>query len=229
MDFATLKAKVIRMLGDIVTGGTPTSGPYVPITGTLYDADTIADGISSALTAITSRQWKNAYVDVPGDINTLSTDVPYGLIEFEGVYDNYFNQFIPRVVFAPNKTQFNTWVNGWYIYPSGTITFLNAIQAGVRISYSTYWTMPEDDTDDLETPAFCDSAIILFAASQCALAKAVQSASIRQFNMKVDSGSPEDNPLQQMSNTLLRRYEREMSLIPMMMHNIVEYRTGAGG
>jgi hypothetical protein len=117
-------------------------------------------------------------------------------------------------------------VNAWYLYPSGTITFLNAIQSGVRIYYSTFWTMLSDDSDVLDTPVFLQNAIAYYAASQCALAKSGQSASIRQFNTKVDSGNPDDNPLLQQSNGFMKRYQIEMATVPMMMHNDVENRTG---
>lgn len=228
MDFSTLKATVVRLLGDTVISSEGPSGPSGPtITGgTLYPYDLVADSVNAALIAITSRQWKNTFVDVPGDNTVFTADVPSDLLEFEGIYDNYYKQFIPKTQFTVNGTQFNTWVNAWYIYPSGTITFLNAIQAGVRIFYSTYWTVLTNDSDVLETPNFCQNALTYYAASQCALSKSGQTASIRQFNTKVDSGTPDDNPLLQQSMNFLKRYEREMATIPMMMHNDVYNRTG---
>jgi hypothetical protein len=227
MDYATLKERIVRVLGDNVTGGSVVSGPSTPVAGTLYTAELLADGVNAALIALTTRQWKNSFVDVAGDATTYTADVPDGLLEIEGIYDEYYKQFVPRVNFLVNGTQFNTWVNSWYISPTGTIRFLNAIKAGVRIFYSTYWTVPSDDDDDLETPNFCDNALVYYAASHCALSKASQSASIRQFNTKVDSGTPEQNPLEQMSIQFIKRFEREMSIMPMMFHNNVEARTGA--
>ena len=75
MDFSTLKATVVRLLGDTVISSEGPSGPSGPtITGgTLYPYDLVADSVNAALIAITSRQWKNTFVDVPGD-NTVFTE-----------------------------------------------------------------------------------------------------------------------------------------------------------
>jgi hypothetical protein len=56
--------------------------------------------------------------------------------------------------------------------------------------------------------------MVYYTASHCLLPRSVNSAQIRQFNQRVDSGNPEHNPLKAESEWLLQRFYAEMKLMP---------------
>ena len=75
---------------------------------------------------------------------------------------------------------------------------------------------PEEDDDAIEAPSIAAICIVLYAASYVLLGDTNSSASIRQFNTKVDSGLHGDIPAKVVSDFLLKRFENELQRIPMM-------------
>ena len=208
--FADLKAKVIRALGDIVVPG---GSGGEPLAGTTYDKDLLKDSVHAALDAITVRRFKASVAQVAGDYGQM--DVPDDLIEVEAILDITNNVFLEQVPMAVGKGMSPGGRLGWYIYPTGTIVFTDDLgDDGAELYYSAYWAKPEDDEEDLETPDICTTALVMYAASYCLLNSASQASSIRQFNMKVDSGKPTDNPLEQSSTYFMKRFEIELQRIP---------------
>ena len=208
--FADLKGKIIRVLGDIVVPG---GSGGEPLAGTTYGEDLLKDAVHAALDAITIRRFKSSVVQVAGDYGQM--DVPEDLIEVEAILDVTNNIFLEQVPMKVGKGLSANGQLGWYIYPTGTIVFTNDLgDSGAELYYSAYWVKPEDDEEELETPDICVSALTMFAASYCLLNSASQASSIRQFNMKVDSGKPTDNPLEQSSTYFMKRFEIELQRIP---------------
>jgi hypothetical protein len=204
--FSEMKEKVIRVLGDIVVGG---SSGGDPTHGETYDALLLKDGIHAALDAITIRRWKPSFLDVDGGSDSES--LPDDLIDVEAVLDITQNMFLERVSMQATRGL----AQGFYLYPSGTITFTSVLgDDGATVYYSAYWAKPEDDEEALETPDIATAALTMFAASYCLLNSASQASSIRQFGTKVDSGKPTDNPLEQSSTYFMKRFEIELQRIP---------------
>jgi hypothetical protein len=65
----------------------------------------------------------------------------------------------------------------------------------VALRYYAYYPHPVDDADLLTIPQWAESIVRYRAASHAAIALAFDTANIRQFNTKRDSGTPEHNPL----------------------------------
>lgn len=215
--FADLKAKVIRMLGDISTGGT--SGGE-PLGGTTFDADLLRDAVHAALDAITVRMWKSSIFDV--DAAAAEEDLPEDLIDIEGVYDKTNGVFLERIVMRVGSAISPRSGNGWMLFPIGTITFANILGTnGATVYYSAYWEKPVDEEDTLEIPDIASTALSLYAASYCLLNAASQAGNIAQFKTKVDSGDPLDNPLEALSNFFMKRFENEIQRLPHSPKGIV--------
>lgn len=209
--FGDAKLAVLRLLGDEIL-----VDDYLPVGGSGYGYELLEDAIHAALDAICSRSWKQAITTLTADGETSLFELPVDLIEVESVYDANQLAFIPRIEMAVGDPFISTAGNGWLLYPQGYISFVGEVAEDITVYYSSLWEKPTSDDDLLEPPGICLTPIIYFAASYCLLPDAAQAADIRQFNTKVDSGQPTDNPKAEMSNYLLKRFEIELQRVPQM-------------
>jgi hypothetical protein len=209
--FAELKAKIVRILGDTVVPGT-SGGPETA--GQIYEADLLKDAVHAALDAITVRCFKPSTFTIKpsGEATALPDDV----IDIEAVYDETNSVFLEKLNMQVDKARIPTRGNGWLLYPAGYVSLAAVIdgEVGATVYYSATWAKPEDDEDPIDTPQMAATALTYFAASYCLLNTATQTASIRQFDTKVDSGKPTDNPAEQMSTYFMKRFELELQRIP---------------
>ena len=207
--FKELKQKIIRSVEDTVDENAS------PLSGATYLAANLEDAAHAALHAIASRYWKRAVLSVNADAESVT--VPDNFIDVDGVYDKKDALFIPKLAFQVGNALATTVGNGFFLYPSGTITFINKIGSlGATVFYQSHWTRPEKDNDLLDCPDFLVTALVQYSGAYLLGANAVSSASIRQYNTKVDSGQPGDIPQMKMSNFLMARYEEELKRIPML-------------
>jgi len=207
-----MKKKILRLLGDEITE----SEDYgVPITGAAYDADLLLDSVHAALSAIAIRVWKPNSADIEG--NATEVDAPGDFIEVDGVYDNTTGTFMPKFALTASKTKLvGIETNAWIVSPYGNITFVNALTSkGAKLYYSATWEVPVLDNDALEPPQLACTAIALYATSYCLMNQATQQATLAAFKSKVDSGNPMDIPAQMMSDFFMKRFENELSRVPM--------------
>jgi hypothetical protein len=210
--FGELKRKVLRLLADEAQEVGSGEGP---LGGATYGADLLQDAVHAALDAITSKVWKLSVVDIEGAVSEAA--LPSDVINVDAVYDYELGLFIPRMQTQIGTPLVNTTGNAWLLYPANEITFVNTLGSdGATIYYGSSWGKPVQDDDVLEPPSTALVCLILFAASYCLVPDAVSSASIRQFNTKVDSGQPTDIPARVISDFLLGRFERELQRLPMM-------------
>jgi hypothetical protein len=207
-----LKKKILLLLGDEITESVDYG---VPITGATYEASILLDAVHAAIAAIAVRVWKPNSVVIEGSVSEI--DVPIDFIEVDGVYDNTAGLFLPKLALTANKTRLmGIETNAWTLTSPGTITLINALgTTGGILFYSATWEIPEIDTDVLEPPQLACTALALYAVSYCLLNQATQQATLSQFKQKVDSGDPMDIPAQMMSDFFMRRFENELSKLPM--------------
>ena len=216
--FGEYKRKLIRIAGDNIKTDSGPSGPVEvsPVRGVQLDADLLKDACHAALHAITGRQWKSGLFEISeaGD----AFDLPANLIEIEAVYDNDLAIFIPKTIFdtGTSLTSSASEGNAWIDTPQGSIVFTNGVQdTGAQIYYAAGWELPVDDDEALECPEFCLTALLLYGASYVFLRKASLQSELAQFKTKVDSGTPEDIPAAAVGNYFLKRFESEMTRMPM--------------
>jgi hypothetical protein len=207
---AEVTAKVRRILGD--PGGA----------NALYDDALLADGVLEALIAILPWVSKESTSNLAGNGSTSEFALPPDCAEIEAIWSESQQQFLPKAGLFPGTP----WLNGesssfdqnsWLEYPSGKVSFSIAPLASekMRVFYSAYWVAPSEQTDELEPPAYALPGIAYYTAAYALAPKAVSAANVRQYNTKVDSGTPTNNPMVDMSKYMLQRFETEMGRCPM--------------
>lgn len=204
------------------------SGDAQPLHGSQVSAELLADAVEAALSAVCSRLPKSFAVSYS---NGASFALPVGLIDIDGILDSATGVFIPQVQVRANEGTFsnpNTSGNGWMLYcpptfdpgvdeNGGVVTLIGNIPSdkSVTVYYTGNWPVPSKDSDVISTPPILITPLALFGASYCIIQDASRAARLRQYNTKVDSGVPTNNPLIDQSNFLLKRYEIELTKVPM--------------
>lgn len=214
-NFGELKKKVVRLTGDTVVVDDGPSGHQI-VRGKQLDADILKDACHAALHAITGRQWKSGLFEIAEEGEEFV--LPDNLIEVDAVIDNEIGVYIPKVTFelGASSGASSSDGNAWLDTPSGSIVFTSSLSAsGAKIYYLADWEQPVYDEDVLECPEFCLTVLTLYAASYCYLRKASQQTDLAQFKTRVDSGTPEDIPAAAQSAFFLKRFENEMTRLPM--------------
>lgn len=182
-----------------------------------WSDDDMRDYANAALTDLSvhtaqKKIWEtvletpSTVVELPGDILELG---PVS-IQVQGLYW----QFLTPVTWKPGETlptpyTFSLSVNGYYEWPEGTVNFLYLIPAGqkLRFQYFAYWAEIEADDDVIPfRERWLEEALYWNVLSRAVTKTAIQAANLRQYNIKVDSGEPEDNPMLKMSHYFYRKY-----------------------
>ena len=213
-----VKEKILRLLNDepmlIMDSGD--SGDTSITGGTTYDSNLVNDAVCAALDAVAFRLWKTNFVDIE-EAGSEFSDLPDDVMEILSVFDNNLGAYIPRQQMIPGKTIVNSeYGNSWLDPAPGVITFGAPLtEKGARIFYMAPWVIPEDETDSIESPDSTQNAIIFYACSYCLLQQASGISTIRQYNTRVDSGQPTDNPTKEMANYFLRRFDIELQRLPL--------------
>jgi hypothetical protein len=187
-----------------------------------YDDADIYDGLSAAHRAILPWVPKQLVSTITSGSDGVTHTLPGGIYRIDAVLDKDTDIVIPKGALYPSAYRGNSVAgqNSWVDYPTGYLSLLYENTNGVTVYYQGYWNMPTTSgsgADDfvLEVPDVALAGIVFYACSVCLIPRAVTSASIRQFNVKIDSGDPTDNPLQELSDYFLKRFMQEMKMMPM--------------
>jgi hypothetical protein len=187
--------------------------------GTTTGQDTVYDGILHAHEAILPWVPKLDSITITsGSDGTLV--LPTNLYQVQSLYYVDANKFIPRLFASPGKYFPTDYDNiGWIDIPFGKLTVQpNPAEGTEFVLYCIcYWNVPETEDDIsfvIEAPRSAHAGLVYYAASHALVPRAVNSASIRQFNQRIDSGNPEDNPLKAEADWMLNRFFQEMKMQP---------------
>lgn len=174
--------------------------------------------ISMHMAEMTTYQWEcngvtNAF---PLPDNMVDSVEKSGLVY---LIKNNTVQYLDAIHLLPGVSWplvSSTTVQGYWEWPSGVLTlgFVPLSGQKIGIQYFKIWDAPVRDESELNFPQFCEHAFAYFVAAYAMDAESTQSSSIRQWNTKRDSGSPEDNPLQRQSEYFLKHAFRLLSKIP---------------
>lgn len=178
-----------------------------------YHENLLIDAINAGQVAILPRVWKPALdtITAAATSHTLPSDV----FEVQAIWDETKNTFLDPALIAAGEPSASTTGNGWYEYPQGTITFYTALgDEGGTVFYGATWAALASETDVTEVPDYALTAVTLYAASYALLAKATSAAKLGTYRTRVDSGTPEDNPLQVMSEYFKQRFNEELTNMP---------------
>ncbi len=203
-----LRDRVLRILSD------PGGGQFEP--------DLIDDGLRASLDAILPWVFKRDVATLEADGATSSWELPEDLYRITAVFDADSGLYIENNSLsagtAPGaEIQSN---QDWLEYPEGEISLARAPDSDVTLFYGARWAEPEADADEIEAPSWCHRALVFYAASYALMEKASASANIRQWNVRVDSGSPVMNPMKDMSSYYLERFKIEVDRMPARVRGV---------
>ena len=222
MKYSEAKLKILRLLNDAE--------------GTVYSNEIILDGVSSALDAV--LPWIPRLQQYVIDPSTSGSPGPYysGLTELDISYadplgNQLFNmpsdcyeiqtvssldgELIPNGILGHGHYHGDlAQINDWIEYPTGILRFGQRLLRKVEVFYLATWPKPVNDTDDLLVPSRYNAGIIFYSAAYCLVTDSVQAAKTRQYNMKVDSGRPSDNPPADQVSRFHKLFIEEMNRYP---------------
>jgi hypothetical protein len=185
-----------------------------------YNDIAIRDALASAQDAILPWIPKLQTSTIVGT-GASSYLLPTELYEVQSVVDVITGQSLNRATLSPNSYHGDTIeaTNDWILYPSGYISFSKELAVG--INYTLYYTARYNELDDplntlevIEPPSWTIVALCYYAASILLVPEAVSASTIRQFNTRVDSGTPEHNPMQKSVTFLQNLFIQEMNRNP---------------
>jgi hypothetical protein len=206
--YELIQQRIFRMLND-------------PGAATFTDA-LVYDGVKGAHDAILPWVPKMAEMIVTSGSDGHNLIVPTDLYLTMAVQKVDTGEFLRKATMAPGTVRHSDQQSiaiDWIEYPRGYINLGVDVGEGTefKIFYLAYWSIPEDETDltfELEVPRHAHQGLIYYAAANCLAPSAVNSATIRQYALRIDSGTPEDNPLKVEAQHFLERFYQEMKLMP---------------
>lgn len=186
-----------------------------------YGDELIYDGVVAAHEAI--LPWVPKFMSITvtagsdGQTITLPSDV-YAVQALRRVENG---AFIRKANMAPGTVRHTDLDQAidWIEYPAGYLNLSPDVDAGEEfiLYYHAYWNIPASASDTsfvLEVPRCAHQGLIFYACAVALTPSSVNSASIRQFNLRIDSGTPEDNPLKAEADYMLKRFYQEMKMMP---------------
>lgn len=190
-----------------------------PDTGTDLPDDLMLDAAHTALDAILPHCWKPAKYTLSGAADSYS--LPTDIFEAQAVWDSGKNTFLDSAILAPGEPSASASGNGWFLYPNGYVSFYTALSAsGGILYYSAVWAKPTADSAAIEAPEYATAGLVMYASSYALLMRIGAQARLGNYKTRIDSGTPEDNPLLDYSTYLLKRFDIEMSRLPRMVKGV---------
>jgi len=192
-----------------------------------YSDELIYEAVCNATDAILPWVPKASLTTFVADGILDRFSLPADCYNVEAVQDADLGNFVEKDNIAAGKIRNSTSTNtsvksfSWIEYPRGQIYLSRVIEAdrNIRVYYTAYFNKPEskDDFDFvLETPRFAVAGMIFWASAYCVLPFATGSAQVRQWNQRIDSGTPTDNALEQNARFYRQLFVDEMSRVPRM-------------
>lgn len=190
-----------------------------------YSDALLYEACVNALNAILPWCPRQNTSDVSVTADHRSVTVPTDCWRIEAVLDNTNGLFLPRFEIRPGAirrlttdTSYKAFTD-WMEYPKGTILLSNLtdVARSLTVFYLAYWGKPADKDDSefaLPMPESAFTGMIYYAAAHCLVPGSVNSAQIRQFNTKIDSGTPVDNSLEVEAKFLRQLFIEEMKQQP---------------
>jgi len=118
---------------------------------------------------------------------------------------------------------------GYILWPAGKVTLFRTPETGtgnIKLYYWAFYPDLVDDTDTIATPAWAEEALIFYTLALSLVPAFQATADVRQWNERVDSGRPTDNPLLQSFNALVKQYHETLSLWPKQVRDHYYYSGG---
>lgn len=151
-------------------------------------------------------------------------ELPADCYSVETLQDVESGVIMERAVFQPGKTRnalSNSRSSGfdWIEYPAGSVFLSRPMDLGaqIRLYYIAHYDNPADADDDsftLQVPRYAIIGMAYYAAAHAVLPSAVAAGQIGQFKQRIDSGTPTDNPMAELSRFFRQLFIEEMNRLP---------------
>jgi hypothetical protein len=170
-----------------------------------------------------------------GDGSTIEFDLPADFLGDYAVFWDDEDTFLEPKDFKPgirwdwDETDDTYRPYGYILWPVSKLTVFHAPESGTGNLKLYYWGMYSDiagDTSVLEPPVWAHEALIFYTLALSMVPAFVDTANIRQWNQRVDSGRPVDNPLLGAFNTLMAQYHEALSTWPKQVRDQYYYSGG---
>ncbi len=104
----------------------------------------------------------------------------------------------------------------YYEYPAGRLNFAEDVleNTELHVSYFGYFDLVTDDTDLIPAPRWAEEALVWYIQMLAMAKPSVQASMLGQYKTKIDSGSPEDNPLMKSVEHCRKMWDRILASNP---------------
>lgn len=204
--YGSIKTRVLRTLND---PSSRTHGDSI-----VYDA------VAAAHMALMPWVPKPATATLSSGSDGILLSLPADLYAIQALQLVSSGEFLPRSTLTPRSIRHSEGtVIDWIDYPYGYVSLSKSYDEGTefKLYYLAYWNQPASENDTtfvLEVPRMAHQGLVYYACAHCLCPQSVNSANIRQFNLRIDSGTPEDNPLKVEAQRFLDLFHHEMKLMP---------------
>lgn len=188
-----------------------------------YSDDLIYDAVCLATDAILPWIPKAAIATITADGKLDRFPLPVDYYAIEAIQDVSTGIFAEKDLLQPgrvrNAQSDKTFT--WMEYPRGTLNLSRVLEEGrgIRVYYTAYFNKPEtkDSLDfELETPRYALAGILYWVCAHCVIPFSTSAAQVRNWNQKIDSGKPTDNPLEANARFYRQLFIDEMTRVPKM-------------
>ena len=173
---------------------------------TKYNASLLNNANAALRLLATTHTGLASVSDYVGDGETTQFSLPSNCIEnrVHGVYNSTYDVWLSKVTFFPGKPL----DTGYYVWPDGYINFSPYIASSstYQVHYVAYFPEIENDSSVIQIPPWAIEPVVLYTAGRTLEDHASQMAVLGQFRTRVDSGSPEDQPVLQLSKRYIEQF-----------------------
>ena len=174
-------------------------------------------------------------VSFSGDSSIREFDLPADFLKAYAVFwedKEMFlepGDFVPGIQWDWEAADETNRPYGFILWPSEKLTVFHAPDTGTDNLTLYYWGMFSDvaaPTDTLEPPVWSHEALMFYTIALSLIPDLQDTAAIRQWNTRVESGRPLDNPLLQSYDKLIQSYHEALSLWPKQVRDQYYYSGG---
>jgi hypothetical protein len=186
-----------------------------------YSDDLIYEATCLATDAILPWIPKAALTTIIADGVLDRFPLPADLYAIEAIQDVESSYFAEKDIFSYGKVRSlqNEKTFTWMEYPRGSLYLSRILDQGrgIRVYYTAYFNKLEtkDNLDfELETPRYAFAGMLYWACAHCVIPFSTSAAQVRNWNQKIDSGKPTDNPLEANARFYRQLFIDEMTRVP---------------
>lgn len=170
-----------------------------------------------------------------GDGSAIEFDLPADYLGTYAVYWEDKKMFLEPSDFKPGvnwdweASDDTVRPYGFILWPVDKLTVFHAPDTGTGNLKLYYWGMYSDivgDTSILESPVWSHEALMFYTIALSLMPDMQDTAAIRQWNDRSDSGRPLDNPLLQSFDKFIQSYHESLSVWPRQIRTQYYYSGG---